>query len=62
MNIGEAAAASGVSAKMIRYYERTGLIDPAERTASGYDQLAALDSLAQHSVEQPHLQFAPCHR
>ncbi len=36
MNIGEAAAASGVSAKMIRYYERTSLIDPVERTASGY--------------------------
>jgi MerR family gold-responsive transcriptional activator of gol and ges genes len=36
MNIGEASNASGVSAKMIRYYEETGLIPAPTRTASGY--------------------------
>jgi Cu(I)-responsive transcriptional regulator len=36
MNIGQASAASGVSTKMIRYYESVGLISPADRTDSNY--------------------------
>ena len=36
MNIGRAANASGVSAKMIRYYERIGLVRPADRTDGNY--------------------------
>ncbi|QXI65941.1 HTH-type transcriptional regulator HmrR (plasmid) [Paracoccus marcusii] len=43
MNIGDASYRSGVSAKMIRYYEQIGLIPAAARTASGYRDYADAD-------------------
>ncbi|MXV45007.1 Cu(I)-responsive transcriptional regulator [Saccharibacter sp. 17.LH.SD] len=36
MNIGQASRETGVSIKMIRYYEQTGLIPPVARNQAGY--------------------------
>ena len=38
LNIGQAAAQSGVSAKMIRHYEALGLLPTVHRTDAGYRQ------------------------
>jgi MerR family gold-responsive transcriptional activator of gol and ges genes len=43
MNIGQASKASGVSAKMIRYYESIGLIPRSARRESGYRDYGAAD-------------------
>lgn len=43
MNIGEAAQATGVTAKMIRHYEQIGLIKAAGRTGAGYRVYGAND-------------------
>ena len=43
INIGQAARASGVSAKMVRHYESLGLLGAVARTDSGYRQYRAAD-------------------
>ena len=43
MNIGKASLSTGVSAKMIRYYESVDLIRPSERTESNYRDFSERD-------------------
>ncbi|MEW9856567.1 Cu(I)-responsive transcriptional regulator [Novosphingobium sp. M1R2S20] len=43
MNIGQASEASGVSQRMIRHYEKIGLIPPPPRRDSGYRDYADAD-------------------
>lgn len=50
VTIGEAAARSGLSPKMIRYYEQEGLFRPHARTAAGYRQYDDQDLHALHFI------------
>jgi len=43
MNIGQAAKASGIAAKIIRYYERIGLVPQATRLENGYRAYGTTD-------------------
>ncbi len=43
MQIREAAAHSRLPAKTIRYYEETGLVEPAARSANGYREYSERD-------------------
>jgi Cu(I)-responsive transcriptional regulator len=52
MNIGEAAKASGVSAKMIRHYEQVGLFPQVDRSEGGYRRYGASDVSTLRFVRQ----------
>lgn len=43
LNIGEASARTGLSPKMIRYYEQQGLFEPHARSTAGYRQYDGQD-------------------
>lgn len=51
MNIGQAAKQSGISAKMIRYYEEIGLLHAVNRSDAGYRIYTAQDLKALHFIK-----------
>lgn len=52
MNIGAASKESGVSVKMIRYYESIGLIGAATRSEGGYRVYGPADVQGLHFIRQ----------
>jgi MerR family copper efflux transcriptional regulator len=52
MNIGQAALETGISAKMIRYYESTGLLPRPSRSRSGYRTYKAQDLHTLHFIRR----------
>ncbi len=52
MNIGEAAAETGITAKSIRYYESIGLMPAADRTEGGYRQYTDKDVQTLHFIRR----------
>ena len=50
MNIGQAASISGVSAKMIRYYESIGLVTSAARSGSNFRMYGKSDIHTLHFI------------
>lgn len=50
MRIGEVSAASGISERMIRHYEKIGLMPPAPRRESGYRDYDRRDLHTLHFV------------
>ena len=62
MNIGDVAKATGISAKMIRYYEETGLIRAALRTYPGYRVYSENDVQTLRFVRAPAIWTSPSSR
>lgn len=52
MNIGQAAKLAGISAKMVRYYEQTGLLPKAKRTDAGYRRYTLSDVESFHLIRR----------
>lgn len=62
MNIGKASADSGISAKMIRYYESIGLVPQASRSDGGYREYTENDVHTLRFIRGPAISASPSSR